>query len=244
MWRNKRIAVVIPAFNEVARIGLTLASIPTFVDDVIVVDDGSTDRTGSAARKLGEPRLRLVTHTVNQGVGAAIRTGYRVGAQLGADVLVVMAGDNQMDPHDIEPLLRALCDNHADYAKGNRFLHQQHAAMPLLRRSGSVLLSWLTRLTTGYDVDDCQCGFTALDVRAAKRLALEELWPRYGYPNDLLALLRRADAKVVEVPVRPIYAGESSGLHVGHMFSISARILKRGVERRFKVAPAPLRPQN
>lgn len=244
MWRNQRIAVVIPAFNEMERIGLTVASIPAFVDDVIVVDDGSTDRTGGVARSLHEPRLRLVTHTVNQGVGAAIRTGYRVGAQLGADVLVVMAADNQMDPIDVEPLLRALRDNHADYAKGNRFMHSDRRAMPLLRRSGSAFLSWLTRLTTGYEVDDCQCGFTALDVRAVGRLALDELWPRYGYPNDLLALLRRVDAKVVEVPVRPVYAGESSGLHVGHMFTISARIIKRGMERRFKVAPAPLRPQN
>ncbi len=100
--------------------------------------------------------------------------------------------------------------------------------MPALRRLGSRFLSWLTRLTTGYAVDDCQCGFTALCTDTAARLALDDLWPRYGYPNDLLALLRNISATVVEVPVRPVYAGEGSGLHVGHVFTIAGRITETG----------------
>lgn len=232
MWQHKRIGVVIPAYNEQARIGLTLDGIPDFVDIVIVVDDASLDDTSTVVRNRAEPRVQLAVHEKNQGVGAAIRTGYRAGVAWGAELLVVMAGDNQMDPADIEPLLQRLCVTGADYAKGNRFLHPQHNDMPVLRRLGSTFLSWLTRQTTGYAVDDCQCGFTVLDAQAAQRLPLDELWPRYGYPNDLLALLRKIDARVVEAPVRPVYAGEGSGLHVGHVFSIAARVIKRGLELR------------
>jgi dolichol-phosphate mannosyltransferase len=241
MWQLKRIAVVVPAFNEAARVGLTLAGIPSFVDHVIVVDDGSSDMTADAVQTLTERQpsipaghavaVKLIKHEKNQGVGAAIRTGYRAGVELGADILVVMAADNQMDPADVQVLLHALCEFEADYVKGNRFIHPAHAAMPTLRKWGSRFLSQLTRLTTGYDVDDCQCGFTAITARAVTRLPLDELWPRYGYPNDLLALLRRTGARVVEVPVKPIYANESSGLHAGHVFTIAARILRRGVVR-------------
>jgi glycosyltransferase involved in cell wall biosynthesis len=241
MWQQKRIGVVIPAFNEMARVGPTLDGLPTFVDTVIVVDDGSSDHTAAVVGSKPDARIRLVRHEKNLGVGAAIRTGYREGMALGLDVLVVMAADNQMAPSDIEPLLTAMNVSGADYAKGNRFLHANRLDMPLLRRCGSKFLSWLTRITTRYSVDDCQCGFTALDTRTAARLSLDELWPRYGYPNDLLALLRKIDARVVEVPVRPIYAGESSGLHAGHMLSISTRILWRGFELAFKASPAPER---
>lgn len=234
MWQQKRIAVIVPAFNEQIRLGPTLAGIPQFVDDVVVVDDASTDGTSAVVQTWNEGRVHLVVHARNQGVGAAIRSGYYAALDLGADILVVMAADNQMDPGDVQPLLNALTAGQADYAKGNRFLHSKSGDMPLLRQWGSKWLSLLTRLTTGYAVDDCQCGFTALDRRMALCLALAELWPRYGYPNDLLALLGRRGAKVVEVPVRPIYAGEASGLHAGHLFGISTRILKRGLERLFK----------
>ncbi len=121
MWQQKRIGVVIPAFNERARIGLTLRGIPAFVDSVVVVDDASADDTSKVVRDPGEPRVHLVVHSKNQGVGGAIRTGYRAAMELGAEILVVMAGDNQMDPADILPLLRGLLEGQADYAKGNRF---------------------------------------------------------------------------------------------------------------------------
>lgn len=247
MWRQKRVAVVIPAFNEQARIGATLAGIPAFVDDVVVVDDCSKDETRHVVQRLAEPRLALVVHDRNRGVGAAICSGYRKAMEQGADILVVMAADNQMHPDDLEPLLQGLSQNQADYAKGNRFLHEKNADMPRLRKWGSRFLSLLTRLTTGYAVDDCQCGFTALDRRMAERLPLDDVWPRYGYPNDMLALLRRLDAKVVDVPVRPIYAGEASGLHAGYVFSIAVRIIRRWLERprrlQSALKDAPLRAQ-
>ena len=99
--------------------------------------------------------------------------------------------------------------------------------MPRLRRLGSSVLSLLTRSATSLDVDDCQCGFTVLSSSAARRLPLAELWPRYGYPNDLLGMLAAAGSRVVDVPVRPVYADEESGLRARHVLTIAAVIARR-----------------
>jgi glycosyltransferase involved in cell wall biosynthesis len=227
MWNNQHVCVVIPAFNEAERLGATLHGIPAWVDAIVVVDDASRDATSTIATRLGDPRVHVARHPKNQGVGAAIRSGYLRGLAMGADILVVMAADNQMDPDDLPTLLKPLCDGHADYVKGNRFVHPEHRAMPRLRKLGGRFLSSLTRLTTGYAVDDCQCGYTALSAATARRVAWCDLWPRYGYPNDLLALLSHVGARVLDVPVRPVYAGEHSGLHVGHVFTIARRIVWR-----------------
>jgi hypothetical protein len=99
--------------------------------------------------------------------------------------------------------------------------------MPLARRVAGRLLAIATRLATGLRVDDCQCGYTVLSARAAQRLPLHELWPRYGYPNDLLGMLATARCRVVEAPVRPIYADEQSGLRPYHVLVVSAVIARR-----------------
>lgn len=225
MWHGQRIAVVVPAFNEAQWIESTLRGIPEFVDRIYVVDDASTDDTSERALALGESRVVVVRHRCNRGVGAAIVTGYLRGLGEDMDVLCVMAGDGQMDPSELPTLLRA--SQSAEYVKGNRFLHPDTRRMPKLRRLGSRFLSWLTRRTTGLQVDDCQCGYTALRSEIAARLPLAELWPRYGYPNDLLALLAAEGAGVCEVAVAPVYRGENSGLHAGHVASIGFRILGR-----------------
>ncbi len=233
MWSGKRVAVVIPAFNEAERIGATLRRLPDWIDEAIVVNDGSSDDTADRAYRVGDERVRVVTHGRNQGVGAAIRTGYKEAIGSCAAITVVMAADNQMDPTDLPALLAPVLHGQADYAKGNRFLHAAHKDMPPLRRLGSRFLSWLTRVTTGLAVDDCQCGFTAIDRDTLLRLPLDDLWGGYGYPNDLLALLALQSARVVDVPVRPIYAGEASGLHAGHVAAIATRIIRRRLRRRF-----------
>ncbi len=227
MWRGLRTAVVVPAFNEVERIARTIAGIPSYVDLIVVVDDASSDATWQVLAKLREPRLHRLRHAKNRGVGAAISSGYLHALRRNADVMAVMAGDAQMLPSDLEQLLLALAESDADYVKGNRLLHPAARQMPPLRRWGSRWLSWLTRQTTGLRVGDCQCGYTVLSAKAAAALPLAELWPRYGYPNDLLALLAQQGARVADVPVTPVYAGEQSGLHAGHLLSISWRILQR-----------------
>jgi glycosyltransferase involved in cell wall biosynthesis len=230
MWHGQRIGVVVPAFNESRLIASMLRTVPDYVDRIYVVDDGSTDDTATKTRTLESPRIVVVRHVQNRGVGAAIASGYARGVLEGMDVLAVMAGDGQMAPSDLELLLLALLDS--DYAKGNRLAHPLRRRMPFERRVGSQFLSWLTRLTTGLEVQDCQCGYTAIRAEAARGLPLSDLWPRYGYPNDLLALLAAGGFSVTQAAVTPVYGLEASGLHPGHMLSISYRILMRFVSLR------------
>lgn len=227
MWRGLRIAVIVPAYCEARLIGRTLGSVPGFVDAIYAVDDGSPDATSEVIRASGDARVRLLLHSKNQGVGASIVTGYRAALAERADVMAVMAGDNQMHPDDLEALLEPVVAGRADYAKGNRFVHADRRRMPLLRRLGGRALSAATRFGTGLVVDDSQCGYTALSAAAARELPLEELWPRFGYPNDLLGMLAARRHRVVDVPVQPVYADEQSGIRAWHVASIAGIIARR-----------------
>jgi glycosyltransferase involved in cell wall biosynthesis len=227
MWRGQKIAIVVPAYREARLIGRMLARVPSFVDALFVVDDASGDGTHAAAAASGDPRLCVIRHAENRGVGAAIVTGYRAALAESCDVLAVMAGDDQMHPDDLEAVIAPVASGLCDYVKGNRFVHPQARQMPLLRRAGGELLSFATRAATGLDVSDCQCGFTALAADTARALPLSDLWPRFGYPNDLLGMLAARGARVLEVPVRPVYADEESGVRAFHAASILALIARR-----------------
>jgi glycosyltransferase involved in cell wall biosynthesis len=214
--RGKRIAVVVPAFNEADKIARTIRSIPGFVDHVVVVDDGSVDGTSRVAARSGRRGLEVVVHPSNRGVGAAIATGYGRAVALGADATAVMAGDAQMDPADLPRLLAPVLAGDADYAKGNRFAWPgcwRH--MPLSRFAGNVILSALTRLACGYRVFDSQCGYTVASRAALLAIDPNAMFARYGYPNDLLGRLARAGSRIVDVPVRPVYGpGWRSGIRL------------------------------
>jgi glycosyltransferase involved in cell wall biosynthesis len=227
MWHEARVAVVVPAYREARLIARTLAGIPRFVDGIFVVDDHSPDQTLAVARACSDPRLRCLLHPDNRGVGAAIVTGYRAALAEGHDVLAVMAGDDQMHPDDLCALVDPVARGTADYAKGNRCLHPQAHRIPRLRRWGGAWLSTVTRLASGLSLSDTQCGYTALSARAARQLELGSLWPRFGYPNDLILMLARQGMRVVEVPVRPVYADEESGVRAWHLLSISALVARR-----------------
>lgn len=244
MWLGTRIAVVVPAYCEERLIGRTLRSIPDWVDTIHVVDDASPDRTSDSASQVGDPRVRVVRHFENSGVGAAIVTGYKAALDDGADVIAVMAGDNQMNPDDLARVVTRVARGTADYVKGNRFVHADRDKMPRLRRAGSKALAALTRACTGLQVDDTQCGYTAISAQTARALPLDQLWPRYGYPNDLLGMLASRGFRVHEVPVEPVYADEQSGLTAWHMFSITRVITRRWWTERQRAklphSPAPV----
>jgi glycosyltransferase involved in cell wall biosynthesis len=229
MLHGRRIAVVIPAHDESERIGRVVLGLPTWVDTVVVVDDASHDDTLRVARESGGARLCAVRHARNRGVGAAIVTGYLEALARDADVLAVMAGDDQMDPKDLEGVVAPVALGVADYVKGNRFVHPARRNMPVARRVAGKALSLLTRLATGLEVDDTQCGYTALSAEAARQLPLVALWPRYGYPNDLLGLIAAHGLSVTEVPVRPVYAGERSGIRPWHALVVVGVVVKRRV---------------
>lgn len=216
MYRGCSVAVVVPAHNEERLIGRTIATLPDYVDHIVVVDDGSVDRTAerAAVGAMERPGFTLVVHESNQGVGGAIVSGYRRALQLRADVVVVVGADAQMDPAEMEDLLDALAQGRVDYVKGNRLAFPGvHRLMPATRLLGTALLTHLTRAATGYwRLRDSQCGYTAIRCEALRALELADLYPRYGYLNDLLSRLNALGLTVAEVPVRPIYAGETSEL--------------------------------
>jgi glycosyltransferase involved in cell wall biosynthesis len=238
MFRGRVVAVVIPAHDEADKIAATIRSVPGFVVHVVVVDDGSGDATAAIARRAARRsrRIDVIVHERNRGVGAAIVTGYARALALGAQATAVMAGDGQMDPADLPRLLAPVMAGEVDYAKGNRLAWPGGwRTMPAVRLCGSVALSWLTRLATGVrHVGDSQCGYTAASRQALLAIGAD-LFPRYGYPNDLLARLAVARLRVVDVPVRPVYGPAwRSGLRPLRVAPTIAWLLLRAAWRRLR----------
>jgi glycosyltransferase involved in cell wall biosynthesis len=230
MIEGKTVAVVVPAFDEERLIGTTLAGIPDFVDRIFVVDDASRDGTAAAARARNESRVVVITHERNQGVGAAILTGYRRALEEGIDVTCVMAGDNQMDPADLESIATPVARGDVDYAKANRlFTGRAWELIPRTRYLGNAVLSLLTKIASGYwHVADSQSGYTAVGRHMLELLDLDRIYPRYGFPNDMLVHLNVINARVRDVPSRPVYGvGETSGIRLGRVIpAISWLLIK------------------
>jgi len=217
VYKDKNITVVIPAYNEEKLIGRVIETMPSFVDTIVVIDDCSRDATRDKVREAGDERVVLLVHERNSGPGAAVATGYRWVLENTGDVIVVMNGDAQMDPADMPALLDAVIEGGADYAKGNRlFTGEAWHIIPRVRYLGNSFLSFLTKIASGYwHVADSQTGYTAVRRETLARLPLDSLYPGYGYPNHLLVLLNIAGARVVDVPVRPVYnIGETSGIRL------------------------------
>ena len=217
MLDGKRVAVVVPAFDEERLVGETVRGIPAFVDRIYVVDDASRDGTVAAADGLGDGRVEVLRHERNRGVGAAIATGYRRALEEDIDVTCVMAADNQMDPTELESLVAPVAQGEIEYAKANRLVSgEAWTVIPRTRYLGNAVLSLLTKIASGYwHVADSQAGYTALSLSALRRLDLDRLYPRYGFPNDLLVHLNVQNARVRDVPSRPIYdVGEQSGIRL------------------------------
>ena len=228
MLDGKTVAVVVPAYDEEKLLPETLAGIPEFVDRIYVVDDASKDGTAVVAAGIG--RVQLIRHEQNRGVGAAIVTGYRQAIADRVDVTCVMAADNQMPPDELEAIARPVVDGDADYAKANRLVSgEAWQLIPHARYLGNAMLSLLTKIASGYwHVADSQSGFTAVSLATLERLDLDRIYPRYGFPNDMLVHLNVVEARVRDVPSRPVYnVGEQSGIRYSRVIpAISWLLLK------------------
>jgi glycosyltransferase involved in cell wall biosynthesis len=219
--------------NEQEQVVRAIARVPSFVDVIVAVDDGSSDQTWERLGGIRSRKLERLRHDFNRGVGAATKTGYRRALELEADLIAVMDGDGQMDGHDLSRLLDSAIEG-ADYVKGNRFLDRGSISeMPPLRFAGNVVLSGLTKLAACFDESlDAQCGYTVLRREALQRLELDRLYDRYGFPNEMLFAALEASLKVGCVPVRSVYENEVSGINP---FTAVPRILlliARGYWRR------------
>jgi glycosyltransferase involved in cell wall biosynthesis len=231
VFDGKRVSVVVPAHNEEKLIAETIRGIPQFVDHIYVVDDRSTDSTVEAVRKLADPRVELIEHERNLGVGGAIITGYKKARDDKMDVTAVMAADAQMDPGDLEMLAGAVARGDVDYAKANRlFTGQAWEVIPRYRYLGNAVLSLLTKIASGYwHVADSQSGYTAVSLQYLQLLDLDRIYQRYGFPNDLLVHLNVWNARVRDYPSRPIYGvGERSGIRLRKVVPAISWLLVKG----------------
>ena len=231
MVDGKRVAVVVPALDEELLVAETIGGIPGFVDLIVVVDDHSGDATVARARETGDPRLEVIEHARNEGVGGAIASGYARCRELGIDVTCVMAADNQMDPEELAALVTPVARGEVDYAKANRLVSgEAWNLIPRSRYLGNAVLSLLTKIASGYwHVADSQAGYTALSLAALRRLDLDRLYRRYGFPNDMLVHLNVQNARVRDIPSRPIYGvGERSGIRIRRVAPRIAWLLCKG----------------
>jgi len=236
VYKDHEIGVVVPAYNEERLIAQTLAGIPSYVDRIIVVDDHSRDATPEIVRRIGveDERVIYIRHEENRGVGGAISTGYIWCRKNNVDIAVVMAGDNQMDPDDLLHLLDPVVEDRVDYSKGNRLITgEAWEKIPHTRYLGNAVLSFLTKIASGYwHVADSQTGYTAINKRALHLLPLEDIYPRYGMPNDFLVTLNTYNMRVMDVPVKPVYGEEESGIRIRTIiFTLSLLLVKLFMRR-------------
>ncbi len=233
MYSNKSIVVVIPCYNEETQIGKVIDTMPEFVDKMIIIDDCSTDKSIKVVEDFmhNNPKVSLIKHEINQGVGGAIASGYKWSKANNFDVAVVMAGDGQMDVNDLPALLEPVVTDEADYSKGNRLITgEAYRKIPKLRYIGNSILSLLTKIASGYwHVADSQTGYTAINKKALHLNNWDNMYKSFGQPNDLLVMLNVLNMRVKDVPINPVYGvGEKSGIKIYKVvFTISWLLFRR-----------------
>jgi len=236
VYRNKSIALVIPAHNEERFIVATLTTTPEFVDRIFLVDDASQDSTNLLASSVAgsDPRIKVVRHQKNSGVGASVTHGYKLAMAEGFDIVARMDGDNQMPPSVLAKLLDPIVEEKAEFAKGNRLSNSSHRkAMPRFRLIGNTLLTMLTKVASGYwNINDPQNGFAAISGSALQQLDLDDLRKDYSFENDLLIHLNMIGARVVDVPHPAIYLGQTSKIRYPRFILVTSWVLFTGWLRR------------
>jgi dolichol-phosphate mannosyltransferase len=225
------IAAVIPCFRVEREIAAVLAGLPDYIQHVIVIDDASPDNTARlvADRASQDQRIMLIRHEKNQGVGGATVTGFRKALELGAQIVVKVDGDGQMDVNHLSELLVPLILGQADYTKGNRFRDfQSLQKMPAIRRFGNMVLGFLTKAATGYwNLFDPTNGFVAIRSNVLAQLPLDSIDKTYFFETSMLANLYLLGALVKDVPMPARYRGEISNLSIGRSaFEFPIKLMK------------------
>lgn len=234
MRKGTKIAVVIPAFQVGRLIPEVLKTIPRFVDEIVVVNDCSSDDTYDRISGLKDKRLHIINHEKNQGVGAAVISGYSYALRLGADIVVKVDGDNQMDLNYLPMLIDPIINEKADYSKGNRFLHPVALKkMPMLRRIGNLGLTFLTKLASGYwNIFDPTNGYTAISSEMLLILDPKRLSKGYFFETSMLCELRKMNAVVEDIPIPAVYNEAKSALKISkEVFNFSINLFIRFLKR-------------
>jgi len=249
---NAAIAVVIPCYRVRRHILGVLRAIGPQVSRIYVVDDACPERSGGYVQEhCDDPRVRVLFHGENQGVGGAVMTGYRAAAANGATVIVKLDGDGQMDPALIDRFVAPILQGRADYTKGNRFYNIEDVrSMPAGRLLGNAMLSFVTKLSTGYwTIFDPTNGLTAISATLVDHLPLHKISRRYFFESDMLFRLGTLRAAVLDVPMAAVYGDEISNLRVarvlpqflrGHLSNFIKRLLYAYFVRDFSIASLQL----
>jgi Glycosyltransferases involved in cell wall biogenesis len=235
VYKDHRVAVVVPAYKEQAHIARVIETMPEIVDHVIVVDDASPDETYSRATAAATTKTEVIRLEVNKGVGGAIIAGHRRALELDADVSVIMAGDGQMDVDYLPALLDPIVDDGYGFSKANRFFSAtSFEGMPAHRVFGNIVLTFLTKVSSGYwNLVDPQNGYTAITREALQRIPLGKVAERYEFENDLLIWLNIADVRAIDVPIPAVYGEEVSGIALHKVVPRLLGTLIGGFWRRF-----------
>ena len=234
IFQKYRIGVVVPAYNEERLITATVDGIPDYVDRIYIINDCSTDNTAQVIESLNDPRIFLITHEVNKGVGAAIVNGYKQALKESMDITAVMAGDNQMNPAQLPGLLLPIIEGRADYTKGNRLISAEfRGGMSNWRLFGNALLTLITKIGSGYwHIMDPQNGYTAISKRALMNIEIDTLYTYYGYCNDLLVKLNTFGFKAADVVMPARYGTERSTIkYSNYMGKVSIMLFKKFLGR-------------
>jgi glycosyltransferase involved in cell wall biosynthesis len=246
------IAAVIPSFKVKNSILKVIEGIGPEVHLIYVIDDCCPDGSGDFVEQFcRDPRVTVVRHTSNQGVGGAVMTGYKSAMEAGADIMIKLDGDGQMDPALIKNFIAPILRKEADYTKGNRFYDLETLkSMPSARLFGNAVLSFMTKFSSGYyHVFDPTNGYTAISATAARMLPLSKISRRYFFESDILFRLNTIGAVVTDIPMAAVYGDEISNLHIrkilfpflkGHFLNFSKRVFYNYFLRGFSIATLEL----
>lgn len=214
---KEKISVVIPCYKVTKFISAVITTIPETIWRIYIIDDACPEKSGEFVEKnFSDPRIHVIYHQKNQGVGGAVMTGYWAALNDGADIIVKIDGDGQMEPRLIPKFISPIVEGHADYVKGNRFYDLTTIKqMPLLRLFGNTFLSFFTKLSSGYwHIFDPTNGYTAINAKVAVHLPTEKISKRFFFESDMLFRLNLLRAVVVDIPMEAIYQYESSNLSI------------------------------
>lgn len=217
MLYKKKIAIVIPAYNEEGFITKTLNSVPSYVDLIICVDDASKDNTFAEMKILSkkDKRIIILKNDVNKGVGYSVKKGFYKVLKVNVDYIIIAPGDNQCDLNKIKEFI-SICDrDNYDVCRGNRFLNKKDIhKMPIIRRLGNSFYSFITKFVSGYySMFDFQSSFSAIKVKKIKELDINSLRDDYLFDNSLWINLNIVNARVKEIPSSVIYENEVSDVN-------------------------------
>lgn len=231
------IAVVIPCYRVTKHILGVIEAIGPEVSRIYVVDDACPEGSGRLVQEsCSDPRVHILWHTQNQGVGGAVKSGYTQAVADGMEVVVKIDGDGQMDPQLIAQFVKPILNGDADYTKGNRFYNlEKIRSMPGIRLFGNAVLSMIAKFSTGYwNLFDVTNGYTAIHVKLINHLPLQKISNRYFFETDMLFRLNIIRACVMDIPMNAVYADEKSNLKIKDIFlEFTAKHIKNSVKRIF-----------